>query len=72
MISYKEKLIDDISQLNENQVRKFYHFYQVIKKEFLSVNKNNWREDFKNISTWKNDNFDQIEKGFKNWKIQEF
>lgn len=72
MISYKEKLMEDISQLNEEQVRKFYHFFQVIKKEFLLVHKNDWKKDFRNISVWENDNFDKIEEGFKNWKITEF
>ena len=72
MLSYKEKLIDDISHLNDEQIKKIYHFFQVIKKEFLYIQNDDWKKDFKNISVWKNDNFDQIEKGFKNWKIMEF
>ena len=72
MLSFKEKLMDDISKLNEEQVRKLYHFFQVVKKEILLVPKDDWKEDFKNISVWENDVFDQIEEGFKNWKITEF
>ncbi|MBC8180338.1 hypothetical protein H8E88_04355 [candidate division KSB1 bacterium] len=72
MLSYKEKLVDDISLLNDEQARKFYHFFQLIKKEFLAVQNNDWKKDFKNISVWKDDNFDQIKEGFKNWKIEEF
>lgn len=72
MLSYKEKLMDDISHLNDEQVRKFYHFFQMIKKEFLYVQNDDWKKDFKNISVWENDNFDQIEEGFKNWEIAEF
>ena len=31
-----------------------------------------WKEDFKNISVWENDIFDEIQKGFSRWKIEEF
>ncbi len=72
MISYKEKLMEDISQLNDVQVRKLYHLFQVFKKEFLYVQNNDWKTDFKNISVWEKDDFDKIEKGFKNWKIAKF
>ena len=74
MLALKEKLMDDISQLNDEQIRKFYHFFQAIKKELFAMqNKNNsWKEDFKKISVWREDDFEQIEKGFKNWQITEF
>ena len=65
MLTFKEKLIDEISQLNDVQIRKFYHFFQMIKKELLSVQNKNWKEDFRRISVWKEDDFDQIEEGFK-------
>lgn len=31
-----------------------------------------WKEDFKNISVWENDIFDEIQKGFRRWKTEEF
>ncbi len=66
MLKYKEKLMNDILNLDEEQTRKFYHFFQMIKREFLSTKKNDWKNDFRNISVWKDDNFDQIEQDVKN------
>jgi hypothetical protein len=43
-------------------------------KEFVTENNGtgNWKDDFKNISVWKDDDFDEIQKGFSQWKIAEF
>lgn len=74
MISYKQKFLNDISELPEEQVRKFYLLFHLMIKEFINEKNGNgdWQEDFKNISVWKNDNFDEIQKGFSRWKIEEF
>lgn len=74
MLTYKQKLINDITQMPEEQVKKLYLISQMIMKEFKieKDTNNNWKEDFKNISVWTNDNFDEIQKGFNQWKIEEF
>ena len=72
MLTYKEKLLNEISQLDDAQMRKFYHFFQVLKKEFLSAPEGDWQKELRNISVWKDDNFDEIAEGFKNWQIREF
>jgi hypothetical protein len=68
------RIPDGIWERGDEQIRRFYHFFQAIKKELFPVqNKNNsWKEDFKKISVWKDDDFGEIEKGFKNWQITEF
>ena len=74
MLTYKQKLINDITQMPDEQVKKLYLIFQMIMKEF-KIDKdtnNNWKEDFKSISVWTNDNFDEIQKGFNQWKIEEF
>jgi len=74
MLTYKQKLINDITQMPEGQVKKLYLIFQMIMKEFKieKDTNNNWKEDFKSISVWTNDNFDEIQKGFNQWKIEEF
>ena len=54
-------------------LKKFSVIFQIIRKEFIQVieKSNTWKQDFKNISVWENDNFDEIEKGFSRWKIEE-
>ncbi|MBC8228480.1 hypothetical protein H8E77_02895 [bacterium] len=74
MLTYKQKLINDITQMPDEQVKKLYLIFQMIMKEF-KIDKdtnNNWKEDFKSISVWTNDNFDEIQKKFNQWKIEEF
>jgi len=74
MLTYKQKLITDITQMPEEQVKKLYLIFQMIMKEFKieKDTNSNWKEDFKSISVWANDNFDEIQKGFNQWKIEEF
>ncbi|MBN2011406.1 hypothetical protein JW960_18890 [candidate division KSB1 bacterium] len=74
MINYREKLIDDISHLSDDQAKKFYTFFQILKKEFVSKPNSNddWKNDFKKITVWTDDNFDEIRKGFNHWPIDEF
>ena len=74
MLTYKQKLITDITQMPEEQVKKLYLIFQMIMKEFKieKDTNSNWKEDFKSISVWTNDNFDEIQKGFNQWKIEEF
>ncbi len=64
----------DIAQMPQEQVKKLYLIFQMIKREFIKEKdrKDNWKEDFKNISVWENDNFDEIQKGFNRWKMEEF
>lgn len=47
---------------------------QWIKKKLILNNRKDesWKEDFKTISFWENDNFDEVQKGFSKWKIGEF
>jgi len=74
MLTYKQKLLNEITQMPEEQLKKFYLVFQMIMKEF-KIEKdtvNNWKKDFKNISVWKTDNFNEIQKGFNPWKIEEF
>ena len=42
---------------------------EFIKEKGKSVD---WKDDFRNISIWKNDNFDEIQKEFNKWKIEGF
>lgn len=74
MLTYKEKLMSDIAQMPEEQLKKFYVIFQLINREFIQEKErsNNWKEDFRSISVWENDNFDEIQKGFSKWKIEEF
>lgn len=74
MVTYKQKFINEISELPEEQVRKFYLLFHILITEFVKGNNEagNWKEDFKSISVWENDNFDEILKGFKQWQITEF
>jgi len=74
MLTYKEKLMSDIAQMPEEQLKKIYVIFQIIRREFIQEKdrNNNWKEDFKNISVWENDNFDEIQKGFSRWRIEEF
>jgi len=74
MLTYKQKLLNEITQMPEDQLKKFYLIFQMIMKEF-NIEKdtvNNWKEDLKNISVWKTDNFNEIQEGFNQWKIEEF
>jgi len=74
MLTYKEKLMSDIAQMPEEQLKKLYVIFQIIRKEFIQEKDRNssWKEDFRSISVWENDNFDEIQKGFSRWKIEEF
>ena len=66
MLTYKQKLLNEITQMPEDQLKKFYLIFQMIMKEF-NIEKdtvNNWKEDLKNISVWKTDNFNEIQEGF--------
>jgi hypothetical protein len=74
MLTYKEKLMSDIAQMPEEQLKKLYVIFQIIRREFIQEKdrNNNWKEDFRSISVWENDNFDEIQKGFSRWKIEEF
>ncbi|RLD56453.1 MAG: hypothetical protein DRJ01_15240 [Bacteroidetes bacterium] len=74
MLTYKQKLLNEITQMPEDQLNKFYLIFQMIMKE-LKIEKdtvNNWKEDFENISVWKTDNFNETQEGFNQWKIKEF
>jgi len=65
MLTYKQKLINDITQMPDEQVNKLYLIFQMMKKFRIEKDtNNNWKEDFKSISVWTNDNFDEIQKGF--------
>jgi len=65
MLTYKQKLINDITQMPDEQVNKLYLIFQMMKKFKIEKDtNNNWKEDFKSISVWTNDNFDEIQKGF--------
>jgi hypothetical protein len=48
--------------------------FQVLKRELVlkSEKKDDWKEDFRKISVWEEDNFDQIREEFSNWKIEKF
>jgi hypothetical protein len=74
MLTYKQKFLNEISELPEAQVKKFYLLFDLLMKEFVTENNGtgNWKDDFKNISVWKDDDFDEIQKGFSQWKIAEF
>lgn len=74
MLSYKQKFMNDISELPEEQVKKIYMLFHVLINEFVKENNEagNWKKDFKSISVWKDDNFDEIQKGFSQWKLAEF
>jgi len=74
MLTYKEKLMSDIAQMPEEQLKKLYFIFQIIRREFIQEKDRNssWKEDFRSISVWENDNFDEIQKGFSRWKIEEF
>jgi len=74
MLTYKEKLMSDIAQMPEEQLKKLYVIFQIIRREFIQEKDRNssWKEDFRSISVWENDNFDEIQKGFSRWKIEEF
>lgn len=74
MLTYKQKLLNEIMQMPEEQLKKFYLIFQTIMKEFKieKDNDNNWKKDFKNISVWKTDNFAEIQERFNQWKIEEF
>jgi hypothetical protein len=52
----------------------FYSLFQVLRKELESKSgkSDDWKEDFKKISVWEDDNFDEIRKDFVNWKIETF
>lgn len=71
MLTYKEKLMSDIAQMPEEQLKKLYVIFQIIRKEFIQEKdrNNNWKEDFRSISVWEDDNFDEIQKGFSKWKF---
>jgi hypothetical protein len=73
MLTYKEKLMSDIAQMPDEQLKKLYVIFQIIRREFIQEKDrtNNWQEDFRSISVWENDNFDEIQKGFSRWKIEE-
>jgi len=74
MLTYKQKLLNEITQMPEEQLKKFYLVFQTIMKEF-KIEKDtvkDWKEDFKNISVWDTDNFNEIQEGFNQWKIEEF
>lgn len=74
MQTYKEKLMHDISLLSNDQAKIFYSLFQVLKRELVlkSEKKDDWKEDFRKISVWEEDNFDQIREEFSNWKIEKF
>ncbi|GJQ61045.1 MAG: hypothetical protein SCALA702_00980 [Melioribacteraceae bacterium] len=72
MQTYREKLLNDISHLNEEQIRKFYQFFQVVKKEFFIKEKKNWKDDFKNISVWNETELNNVAQGIKNWEIPKY
>jgi len=74
MQTYKQKLLNEITQMPDEQLKKFYLVFRMISKEFKIKTDavNNWKKDFKNISTWKTDNFNEIQEGFNQWKIEEF
>ncbi|MBC8385303.1 MAG: hypothetical protein H8E57_07270 [Candidatus Cloacimonetes bacterium] len=74
MITYKQKLLDEIIQLPEQQLRKLYLIFQIFIKDFTLKKDtvSNWKEDFSSISAWETDNFNEIQKGLKKWKIEEF
>lgn len=74
MLTYKQKLINDIVQMPEEQLKKLYLIFQMIRKEFVQEKdeNNNWEDDFKSISVWQNDDFDEIQKGFNKWQIEKF
>jgi len=72
MQTYREKLLNDISHLDEEQSRKFYHFFQLVKREFLSSKGENWKNEFQKISAWTDKDLEHVSQGFKNWKIPEY
>lgn len=74
MQTYKEKLMHDISLLSNDQAKIFYSLFQVLKRELVlkSEKKDDWKDDFRKISVWEEDNFDQIREEFSNWKIEKF
>lgn len=72
MQTYREKLLNDISHLNEEQIRKFYQFFQVVKKEFFIKEKKNWKDDFKNISVWNETELKNVAQGIKDGEIPEY
>lgn len=65
--------MSDIAQMPEEQLKKLYVIFQIIRREFIQEKDRNssWKEDFRSISVWENDNFDEIQKGFSRWKIEE-
>jgi hypothetical protein len=54
-------------------LKKLYVIFKIIRRELIQTKEKNdtWREDFKNIFVWENDNFDGIQKGFSRWKIED-
>ncbi len=74
MLSYKQKFINDILKLPDEKAKKLYLIFNLIVKEFVRESKidQNWKDDFKKISVWKNDDFDDIQNGFKRWNIEKF
>ncbi len=70
--TYREKLLQDISLLTDEQIMKIYPVFQIVKKEFLSENNDNWKTDFQNVSVWTDEDIKKIPKGFIDWKIPEF
>ncbi len=73
MLTYKQKLINEITQMPEEQLEKIYSIFQMMKKPNRKKETgNNWKKDFKNISVWKTDNFDEIQERFNQWKVEKF
>jgi len=73
MLTFKEKLIEEFSDLSEEQAEKFYTIFRILRKEILTQkkSKNDWKADFSKISQWEDDELDSIRAGY-NWKIQKF
>jgi len=65
-MTYKQKLISKISELSEKQIEKFYFVFQILKREFIKKENSenrNLQDDFRSISVWESDDFDEIDKG---------
>ena len=71
---YKHELVNDILKLPDEKAKKLYLIFNPIIKGLTKEEnkKQNWKDDFRKISIWKNDDFEYIQDGFNKWKIEEF
>ena len=75
MQTYRTRLISEIKQMPEIEVKKIYELIHFLTRRFNSkeaYSKGDWRDDFRSISVWEDDNFGEIERGMRNWKIEKF